>query len=965
MKREQWQRVKEIFGEALDRAPSEREAFIHQAAGDPELLAELLRLLKETERESDLLSKPVLADAWAVTQKDAPRFAPSAVLARRFRIVRFIARGGMGEVYEAEDMELGERVALKAIRQRVGSDTDLRALFKREIQLARRVTHPNVCRLFDLEQHEDPESGEPILLLSMELIEGQTLTEYLRQGGPLNHRSALPLIEDVAAGLQAIHDAGIIHGDLKPSNVMLVTRPGEAAPRAVVMDFGMAFPAGEASARGTASESETVNCPSSPGDSGPTLTLYQAGGGFVGGTPDYFAPELKRGEPASMVSDVYAFALVIGDMLGAQKMNRVEPHSENMPRRWSRILRRCLAEDPARRCSRAVELAERLHTALDAPAKTRRIVTLAACAAMVVLLAANRIDVLLRGTVNGLILSENLGESIESASPDGQFLAGESWDTGDLTIRAVGSRKIRRLTHKTTSIDAEFGGAFGAIFSPDGRHIAYVWRNSRSDSELRIIGVDGKGERMLYHAADGTDPFLMDWSPDGSRILFGVSRLDFKPPQLAVLTLQNNSVRLLDHPPAGSHALFDADGRGFLFEVTNPQTGASEIHRLVPDGSESTLLARPGSNSAIAWSPDRGRLIFSSDRRGQPGIWAVAVSARGVEGEPRELVPNSKGWEPLGVSRSGALFYRQDSSTVDVYTAVLDVPSRKTVTPPRRVTERFAGFYSDPSWSEDGKQLVIHSRLGAPRATLAVYTQETGDLRELRPDVMGANRPQFVEHGAAIMVMGAAPHGPRGLYRVDARSGEATLFRSGTDLGTTFEGAWSRDGKFHYNRFGQFTKGLFRWNIATGERRILYVPPPEMNMGLENLALSPDGRTLAFHLHSDAAGASTLMLMPSEGGVAEPLFTVKTPYRFWYGSFTWTPDSQAILVASTKSVGRPQAERRVSEIWRVPADHSVPEKIDFPAAVEIECMRLNADGKTIAFHSPQWKSEIWVLQKFM
>jgi serine/threonine protein kinase len=220
MKPEPWQRIKEILGDALDLEPGAREAFVRDAANDdPSLLAELLRLVKESEHETDLLSRPILADAKALSQDEAPRFAPSAFLARRFRIVRFIARGGMGEVYEAEDVELNERVALKAIRQSIASDTG-RALFKREIQLARRIAHPNVCRIFDLAQHEDSGAGEPVLLLSMEVIEGQTLSEYLRLQGPLTFRAALPLVEEIAAGLQAVHDAGVIHGDLKPGNVM-------------------------------------------------------------------------------------------------------------------------------------------------------------------------------------------------------------------------------------------------------------------------------------------------------------------------------------------------------------------------------------------------------------------------------------------------------------------------------------------------------------------------------------------------------------------------------------------------------------------------------------------------------------------------------------------------------------------------------------------------------------------------
>ena len=152
MTREQWERLKEIFNDALDLPQVERDAFVREAAkNDPELLGELLRLLEVSEQESGLLSRPALGRSQPLDRtvtpsdqggaNDAPQFSPETILARRFRIVRFIARGGMGDVYEAEDLELGERIALKAIRRRVAPRGQLLALFKNEIQLARRVTH--------------------------------------------------------------------------------------------------------------------------------------------------------------------------------------------------------------------------------------------------------------------------------------------------------------------------------------------------------------------------------------------------------------------------------------------------------------------------------------------------------------------------------------------------------------------------------------------------------------------------------------------------------------------------------------------------------------------------------------------------------------------------------------------------------------------------------------------------------
>ena len=881
------------------------------------------------------------------------------MLARRFRIVRFIARGGMGEVYEAEDVELGDRVALKAIRRRVDPSGDLRALFKREVQMARRVTHPNVCRIFDMAQHDSGRNEEPVLLLSMELIDGETLTDYLKRKGPLSHESALPLIEDIAAGLQAVHDAGIIHGDLKPGNVMLATPPGETAQRARVMDFGMAFSANE-NAPSNSSEADTA--PFSELSGQRTVTLRAGVRGFAGGTPDYFAPEQTNGAPATAATDVYAFALVIGEMLGVPRTDRLAPGAEHMPGAWSRLLRRCLSNDPRRRYSRPADLARALRAALEGRLRTRRAALITVGGALTVALAARRIDVILRGTANGLIMTENSAETVEYPSPDGRYLAGTSWDTGDLILHDVSSGKLRRLTHKTASVDSSFGGAFGALFSPDGQRVAFTWAKSRDEVEIRIIGVEGKGERTLYRVTDGAWPALLDWSPDGGRILFSVAATGAEGERVSTVEVADGRVQLVG-PAFQGHTVFGADGSSFVFDSKGAQ-GTWAIRRRLANGTESILVGAPGSNQAIGWSPDRRRLIFSSDRRGQAGIWAVAVSERGAEGEPQELAPSSKGWEPLGITRAGALFYRQDASTLDVYTAVLDLGAGKTMTAPRRVTERFIGAYSGPNWSEDGRRLVFTSTRERPGSALVVYDAPASQIREIQVDLQFAARPQWVEHGAAIMVMGRSQNGPTGLYRVDARTGQASLFRSGRDLETTFEGAWSRDGRFHFNRFQDFRRGLFRLDLSSGERRILYVPPPGIAMGLENLALSPDGRTLAFHIHNEAGGTSSLMLVPTEGGAARPLFTVQAPRHFLYGSFTWTPDSQSLLAASSRNVGNPKGEDQQSELWLSNLDGSPARKIDFPA-MGVLCLRLNPDGKTIAFHSRKNKSEIWVLQKFL
>jgi Tol biopolymer transport system component len=791
----------------------------------------------------------------------------------------------------------------------------------------------------------------------MELIEGQTLGEYLRLNGPLTVRAALPLVENIAAGLQAVHDAGIIHGDLKPGNVMLVTRPGETAPHAIVMDFGMALPNAPQSApsRDGAMSGSWSSHPD--GDaSRPTPTLAPAGPVLRGGTPDFFAPEQAAGEPSSTATDVYAFALVIGEMLGLPRAERLQPDSKHMPSGCARVLRRALDADSRRRYARPADLATAFRAALERPARNMRRAALATCAALALLVAAQRIDTR-RGTANRLVLTEGGGLEVRAASPDGKLFAATSWDTGDLILKDVGSGKSRRLTHKTTTWQQQFGGVYGAVFSPDGRRIAYEWNNSRTDHELRVIGADGKGERTLYHAPDNAIS-LFDWSPDGGSILASVGRIS-EAPQLALVSPQDGSVRILPRQPSlpwSGNVRFGLDRNSIVFDTQSGNGSAFEIHRLTVDGTESTLLANAGHSSIMGWSPDRHQLVFVSDRRGHPGVWGVQVSERGAEGEPRELVTSAVKWDVLGISRSGSLFYRYDGSATDVYTAVLDLAAGRTVSPPRRVTERYVGISRYPAWSEDGSRLAFDSARDPSTQRLAIYDSAAGRLRELSLDLAYSWRPQWIEHGAAIMVVGKAPDGREGQFRVDARSGEVTLFRTGQELESMVEGVWSHDGRYHFNRFADFRRGIFRLDVTTGERRILYVPPAGTDVATENLALSPDGRTLAFHARNGTNATSSLMLVPSDGGEARPLLTIHRPEVFLYGSFTWTPDSKTILSARTREA--------VSEIWRVPVDGSAPAKIDFPPMF-VACLRLNPDGKTIAFQVAHSKGEIWVMQNFL
>src|SRR5208283_2765753 len=261
------------------------------------------------------------------------RYVPGTTLADRYRIVSPLGKGGMGEVYRAEDLKLGQTVALKFLPRSVAQSEQALERFTREVRLARQVSHPNVCRVFDIgEISETDRAGKTFThtFLTMEFVDGEDLSSLMRRIGRLPPDKAVEIARQLCAGLAAAHEHGIIHRDLKPANIML-----DGRGRVRITDFGLAGFSGE--------------------------------DGDRAGTPAFMAPEQLAGGEVTPKSDIYSLGLMLYEIFTGKRGFEATTYADMMRRREQsapthpshivkdidplveRVILRCLEKDPAKR----------------------------------------------------------------------------------------------------------------------------------------------------------------------------------------------------------------------------------------------------------------------------------------------------------------------------------------------------------------------------------------------------------------------------------------------------------------------------------------------------------------------------------------------------------------------------------------------------------------------------------------
>src|ERR1051325_4479729 len=293
MKPDRWRKVDELFEAALEREPNSRAAFLDQACGsDKELRHEVEKMLSFDHQAEDFIKTDVFDfAARLITQPheiakrsftsdsiDDARFVPGDILSERYRIVGLLGRGGMGEVYRADDLKLKQPVALKFLPASLNTDGAALARFYKEVSVARQISHRHVCRVYDVAEYK----GEHFI--SMEFVRGEELSSLLKRIGRLPQDKAIDVSRQLCAGLAAVHERGVLHRDLKPANIML-DEHGDVR----ITDFGIAALASELNRR------------------------------EMSGTPAYMSPEQLEGHELTVKSDIYSLGLVLYEVFTGKK----------------------------------------------------------------------------------------------------------------------------------------------------------------------------------------------------------------------------------------------------------------------------------------------------------------------------------------------------------------------------------------------------------------------------------------------------------------------------------------------------------------------------------------------------------------------------------------------------------------------------------------------------------------------
>jgi Tol biopolymer transport system component len=860
----QWETVKRVFHEALDRPVDGRTAWItQQCRGDPEVGAEVERLITAHLDAGSFIDIPV-------TDLHAERPPPIALAAGTrlgpYEVVALIGAGGMGEVYRGRDTRLGRTVAIKILPGHLSSDPNHRARLEREAKSIAGLTHPHICTLHDIGEHAGA------MFLVMEHLDGETLAHRLEKG-PLEIEQALTIATELADALSAAHRQDIIHRDLKPANVML-TKGG-----AKLLDFGLAKLTGG----GGQGVFAPLVCP-------PTRSAPLTGHGVIVGTVAYMSPEQAEGKTVDPRSDIFSFGALLYEMVTGRRafdgdtsvstlvaiLQKEPPPLEDAPPELERIIARCLRKDPDRRIQHMMEVklaleelkAESDSGALPAAVLRRRpwVSRWAVGAMGVVVVATASVAFWLTSQPTPLgapvltQLTRDTGLTTDPAlSPDGKMLAYASDRSGrgdlDIWVRQLGGGEPIPLTQDSAD-ERE------PTFSPDGTLIAF--RSERDGGGIYVVSALGGPPRMI--APEGRRP---RFSPDGGQIAYwsgdigqegaGFSIRNFC--RIFVVGLTGNVPKQVqpdflgaaypEWAPDGTHVLFLGNrdeklpvDQSIDWWVTPLDQGPAIATGALKSTREAQLngpfFVYPWALIATMWQQEGRALIFSARSGDNTNLWRIGISPRTwkVQGAPERLTSSPTREESPSVASmpdgSLRIAFASLSEILDIWGLPLQAETGKVSGEMHQLTrDSTADFHA--ALSADGRKMVwVSARSGDQEVWIKDLT--TGKDAALTADRGDKFLPRFSPDGRKVS-FATSRAGTWNVYVAPAAGGAAEMICE--DCGVA--GGWSPDGRY---LIGHSVDGrLYMVEVASRRRIDLVALGPRWFCCGD---ISPDGRWISF-----------------------------------------------------------------------------------------------------------------------
>jgi serine/threonine protein kinase len=897
----------------------------------------------------------------------------SALLGRRWgplTIVQEVGAGRFGRVYRAWDARLERFIALKILdaAPTPGAVSPLRSID--EARLLARVRHPNVLTVHGAECLEGQVG------IWTEFIEGRTLESLLAERGPLPPEEVVGIGLDLCRALGAVHEAGLLHRDVKAQNVMR-----ETGGRIVLMDFGTGH--------------DLEHLPPREGD--------------LSGTPLYLAPEILAGGRATPASDVYALAVLLFRLLTgdypvpgrtlddvraghrAGSMQRLGDVRPNLPATLVQAIDRGLAPDPSQRYDSAAAFATTLELSRRAlePTPSARIQT-SARRSMIALgfVSLVLIIALVAGVVATLRwrqpghttstlktppatpevrivrLPVQSGQLLGRPSHDGRFLPYVD-TTGNIDVWEVATGKSRRVT--------DHAGADGSVthtlLSPTADRVGYVVASAGHAFSLQLVNADGTWPRVLLGRETAFEPIPMDWSRDGRLMLCWLKQKDGTR-DLVLVPVDGTAQELLvtiRTPPSGGTptASLSPDGRfvAYFYARADARPPGRSLFIVGTDGSPPrAALDAEAHDGAPMWLPNGTGLLFLRDT---PDVsesldaWAVGMTDGVVHGAPRPYAPRLGFPYDVALSDDGALYDAENVRVNELYTAAIDLTGRTPIGPPTRISQTELGQHVSPAYSPDGTSVAYFTTRPSlpgfnPVRTLTIGHLASGTARFLQPKLwLDGYRPQWLPDSRSVVLRGAddPAHDRYGYFRIDVETGAATPVLILGPEGAPPHFQCSLDGRALF--YVDPKRGIVSRDFSTGDETT--VLPARKGYGIGPFAVAPTGGAIAFMEYVNPTGLFTGRVEVRTADGTLRTFGTGTDYL---RAPTWTPDGRAILVLKDTGSNGPD------ELWSLSVSGAEAHDLHF-AVGRGNSITLSPSGHQVAYGESDSHWDLRVREGFL